>query len=178
MIDQQERTWQDSPHVTLTLGAPVTGTAMLAVTSARTVYVNAQSNGMHDPSIGLTVRGVRYLVSAHLEEGPGGIWDYVGTTPYDKRMHLYITRADWRKHDAVSDSARNVLAEAILAAVRRWVAEHETLLLDGEIAHVNNQIRQKVEKLAEVEAEAAALRDEIRALEAREQRAQRIANEP
>jgi hypothetical protein len=158
-----ERTWQDAPNVKMPVGT--IGTGELVVTSGRTLYFNAQSNGFNRPEVGLTVRNVRYLVSAHFERSPDrkdapGTWDFQGETSYDKRRHLYITRAGASADGPVSEPARRTIEAMLLDAVRFWADEHADLLRQGEQREVNNLLMRKEEALAEAEAKVETLKDE------------------
>lgn len=159
-----ERTWLDAPSIAITTKL---GPATLILTSGRTVYVDANKHSGSNPAIGLTVRGVRYGVSAHLVKIEG-LW-----VLSSDRGNPYTGRADHAGWAQASTSARKAIEDAILDAVRTRLAtpEGEALLARAEFRSINNDLiraeeeREKAtravlavnERLADLERRLAAL---------------------
>lgn len=119
----------------------------------------AFTNGSHvavDPK-SVTYKGVEYVGMMHLyADGDSGPW-----TPREKTGDYLRRASDWK--DAPRTYAAAIRA-AMVDAVRAYVAEHPEVLRDAEYADANNALSrlederaEAAEKLAEVDAEIAAV---------------------
>jgi hypothetical protein len=150
------RSWLDSPD--LTVQTPF-GSGKLVFTGGQHIYFDAHVNSGSDPSVGLTVRGVRYGVNAHFARVGAG-WKIEALQ--SGRDQLYVSRADWTRRDTpVSPSARAAIRAAVEGAVNAAAQAHPNLVAAGEQRHANNALLDLEAKLAEAEAEVARLRGEI-----------------
>lgn len=167
-----KRPWMDLPAA-LELETPL-GKIKVKPINGTCVYVDANENCGGDPSIGLTVRGVRYGVTAHLERPESNVY---GPLDFKRNRHgvveyLYASRADWTSFTRsgsrdLSASARKTIETTILTAVQKWgdtSAAREAFKLaahadaNNRLASVEEKINEKRVELAALEGEAAALR--------------------
>jgi len=139
------------------------GRVEVVATDARHLYLNASSNALGDPEVGLIINGVRYAASLHVNLYDG-VWEPSRDAHGNSYHALYLSRADRLTSRDASDSARRKATEILLAVAREWAAANPDLINAAEEEHVAEQISRREEKIAEKEAEIATLRGEIQEL--------------
>jgi len=142
------------------------GPVLLHVTQGNHIYVDANSNSATNPNIGLTIRGVRYGVSAHFFRY-GIKWEIqrdTGTSGLRASTALYMSRSGPYTNLRATEPSRSA-REAVIAEltphIQKWADSNPKILKEAHEAHIYNETSKHVEEIEKKEAEIAKLKQEI-----------------
>lgn len=135
----------------------------IAVLATNDSHIYASSNPESGRNfLPFEVRGVSYIVTAHLHKDEQGVYR---VDP--KYLHVRRQTNDWKKADNVSNAAKSVIRIEIEDAVNTWALSNADTIraahvsaCDDRINSLTNKITEKLKEVAELQAEILKLQQE------------------
>lgn len=125
------------------------GHAKIVPVSLNCTYFDANTNCLSDESVGLTINGIRYAVSAHYVRD-AGVWRI--QTTQNGAPSLYMAKVRLGRSDPTAAARRTVL-ENVGLVVAVWAKDHEQDLAEAEVESLRDRLDAKLEELEELEGE-------------------------
>jgi hypothetical protein len=117
------------------------GTMEIHPTRRGQIYLNANTNCMGDPSVGLTVRGVRYGVTLHVSLQEGAWRPSLDANGRPFGALFMLPADDDTDEDPVSEAATQAVLTEVLPAITAWVAAHPEVMEQARPADIANASR-------------------------------------
>ncbi len=162
----------ESPSASVELTGKVTGTVRVVVIGRDCLYLDALSDSGSDESVGVTVRGARYLASAHAYRRADGVWgigrDFAPTDRHSADLHVTRpwehVRGRYAQPTTSAAAFRDVLA-ALEQLAADYADENPDALTAGAIAAEARELYRLEQKREHAAAELADIDAEIAQLE-------------
>lgn len=146
--------------------------ARIVLTSATHIHFDANRNSLgspeHPDTCYMTIRGIRYGVSAHFYLWSDGSWNLgkEGSPDFERNYYqLHMVRVDDPRKQSVNLSPRLQAIKLITAIVRQWVQDHPQALIDAGQMDKQRQRETLLDKILAVKAEIQAAQILLQQLE-------------